>query len=399
MNTYIRYATVPVAFISAFTSTSFGGADERVYSVLFPKAAQYSQYVEFADDGSTMAFMQRGSNHDLYIRRGNEWNLAVSIIGNEAGSGPVGVFGISDDGSRVGYSDGHNTILLEEGRSTYLPTTWFDIGGRPVWGDVFGQVISGDGNAVGMTGFGNSGQRPVHWNGGRYLRDMTVFDDMTGVAGSGVNALSHDGGVGVGSKDRRFSNATVGFSYNTAWIWEGRETTDIPNLDLGEFVDTRPQAISGDGTVVAGTSSGISVLDPEIGGVERSASHAWLWSESDGLVDVFDAERFESIYAIDLSDDGQVLLGGATDLNDNNVQVLWSEVGGIILIDDLFESLGIGFEADSYRFTQISADGTRLMGTKEFEGQFSAVIVTIPTPSTLMLGVGFGLLATRRRRC
>ena len=60
-------------------------------------------------------------------------------------------------------------------------------------------------------------------------------------------------------------------------------------------------------------------------------------------------------------------------------QFLWySDDHGFVMIDDLFTKLGITIDADSYSFSHISSDGTKLLGVLNRDGQYSALIVTIP---------------------
>ena len=99
-----------------------------------------------------------------------------------------------------------------------------------------------------------------------------------------------------------------------------------------------------------------------------------------GTVEIENTDRFETISVWDITDDASTVLGlGSTADGAESQHFLWySDDNRFLMIEDIFSKLGIVIDADWYYFSQISGDGSKLMGVLNRDGQSSVVIVTIP---------------------
>ena len=150
----------------------------------------------------------------------------------------------------------------------------------------------------------------------------------------------------------------------------------------------RAIAVSGNGQAVIGEAEGLwrrgfegdePIYDGPSYELTRSSQHAWVWTQETRTIEIADRTRFEDIGVRDITHDASAVLGSGYS-EDAGVQLfLWyRDDNQFVMIDDLFTKLGIVINADWYSFYRISGDGSKLLGTFRLDGQFSAIIVTIP---------------------
>jgi hypothetical protein len=153
---------------------------------------------------------------------------------------------------------------------------------------------------------------------------------------------------------------------------------------LGAFTAA---AISGDGTVVAGT------LNYE----------AYRWTAEEGVVMLGTIAPYTRSLAQGVSGDGRRVLGYVTGEDDPGEAFIWEEGKGMRLVQDiLVNDFGFGEELDGWTLTRawaISEDGSTVVGRGiNPEGQMEAFRAVLPEPATLALVAAGLAVALRRRR-
>lgn len=187
------------------------------------------------------------------------------------------------------------------------------------------------------------------------------WTESTGMAGLGdlpggnldseANGISADGSVIVGA-----GSTEVGTSPNPVieafrWTEAGgmQGLGDLP----GGYHGSAATAVSGDGSIVVGTSGSANV------------SSAFRWTEATGMVELEPLRPGYSFGARAISMDGSIIGGEASNGMDAEA-VVWNAQNKIMRVSDLLKKVGLDGEQNGYqlkRVTGISADGTTLVGT------------------------------------
>jgi uncharacterized membrane protein len=156
---------------------------------------------------------------------------------------------------------------------------------------------------------------------------------------SRANAISDDGNVIVG-----WQELDNGFWQACTWIDDVQELiTDGNNEPVGAAGGTNH-----DGSVIVGQGLG---------------AEAWRWTEADGAVGIGVLPGFNYLgYAIDVSDDGSVVVGFCGFAIDRKA-FIWTEDTGMVELTQYAADLGVDLQGWSLATaTAISADGTIIGG-------------------------------------
>ena len=350
--------------------------------------------------------------------RGKGFVIAVSVVlvmgpaamvshGATPGFWGIGVnskpWEISGDGSTVvGFAPNGNAGYWR------TDTGWVDLG---FYG--YAYDASYDGNTiVGWTGGSSSniaGNDAFRW---------TVTGALELLPGPANQAyeVSSDGSVVVGAHG--VSNHDKMAFYNTS---------DGGTIDLSALLGlgaAHAGAVSGDGTVVGGSSAGPgfiwSVGDPSAqtvpmavyalsqdGSVAAGFSGAskgsaiTRWTADGGVValpQLGDLTRTNYNYGYDITADGSIITGYHS--QDSQRAVIWDADNGMrFLRDDLEAHLGIDLSDWQLKWAYVSDDGLTFTGAGiNPNGQSEGWVAEIPEPATLsLLALGAFLLIRRRR--
>lgn len=396
----ITYTISAALVLGSFVLTGFTAHAEetRVGSVElipFPEGSSTFVNAYFSGDGQLRLLNDFGGQDSLiYSYVDGEWTL----IRRELRSVVPGLtpFDVSDDGSRTVLSDFVRVDVLDGPTVFTMPREWTynevrngRVNEERVYGYVWGGSISGDGRVVTMSG--------------RDL-DYSIFDSLAWFGGGELINLSadlpHDElmyGAGIPSGDGSVivfagSDTTTPPSSNAKiiWRWEDGQLTEISAPILFDDQQQSIVDMSEDGDTVFGNVEGparggvssreLSVVRPWSGpsGGQRIA---WVWTESQGSVELIDRSRFlETNIRSVVADGSMALLSARPHGNGVNSQYLWFGEHNFVALNELFHTLNISIDADYYAFNEISDDGTKLMGLASVDGQIysHAIIVTIP---------------------
>ena len=351
--------------------------------------------VLFSGDGSTIGAYGDGiESQVVYLHDGMGWKL----VRRELDVAPPGtsVNGLSDDGASLLMSGYNDVSIYRDGGATVLPKRWENAQGANLYGTAaFRGAISGDGLVI---GFGLSptdneyGMDALLWDGGRELLNLNI-ERVSDGADYSVEDLNQDGQVAVGYVIRNGSiNDVEHFNVHTPWVYQNGVLVDIPLLNLGYEQTAYIAGVSGNGEAVIGSSHGVWAG----GGTQWifGENHAWIWTSKTGTVEIEDSSVFEYVNVWDITDDAQIVLGNGRDINGQWDRFLWTHQSGFVMLDDLFAHYGIQIDidpdsdSDRYWFSQISVDGSKLMGGARIDGKGHAIIVTIPTRAGVLSAFG-----------
>jgi probable HAF family extracellular repeat protein len=233
---------------------------------------------------------------------------------------------VSADGTVVvGFS------VISSGQEAFR---WTEGGGMVGLGDFAGgtfesaaQGVSADGAVVVGFGTGASGQEAFRWTAGG---GMAGLGDLAGGDFRSQGAdVSADGTVVVG----------VGTSASglEAIRWtEGGGMIGLGDLAGGDFTSSA-LSVSGDGTVIVGLGTTAAGFEPFIWADAEGMQSVWQLLEDDGI----DLTGWSQGIARDVSDDGSVIVGSATNPDGNNeawIARLGEGGGGIVFPGDLMAS-------------------------------------------------------------
>lgn len=330
-------------------------------------------------DGAVVTGMGSSANGTEAFR----WTASGGMSG--LGDLPGGTFesvvgGISGDGLTIVGSS-----IAVNGREAFKWTLGTGMVGL---GDLSGgnfqsTAYAASGNGSRIVGFGTTtvsaqngfvGQEAVHWSSG---------GSAVSISGEYANAVSADGTVIAGRRN--------GVSGSEAFRW----TLETGVTGLGDFPGggfySEAHGVSADGLTIVGQ------------GFTAAGSEAFIWQEGTGLVGLGDLAggTFYS-YAWGVSGNGNVIVGtGKSAVGDE--AFIWDPANGMrnlreVLVSEYGVSGLSGWTLTAAR--AISADGTTIVGEGiNPQGQVEAWHVTgIPEPSSALLFIAGAMVCARRRR-
>jgi len=112
-------------------------------------------------------------------------------------------------------------------------------------------------------------------------------------------------------------------------------------------------------------------------GLVRGPELSWIWTQASGTQQIT-SPQFSEMTVVSINHDASIVLGWGELVDGTYDSFLWFRNGKALLLSELFHTLNISIDADSYSFNQISDDGTRLMGHASVNDVRHAIIVTIP---------------------
>lgn len=325
-----------------------------------------------------------GTNASQYF----SWSAGtgLSLIGGVApGSGVGGQAGISGDGRYISgtFRDAANSNLATMSRYDRTTGAWTalpSLGAASGTETSSGWGMSADGNSVvGLGWISAGGANAIQWN----ASTGTTTNLGTSVAGrsSRANAVSGDGSVVAGWQD-----GTTGFRQAAVWTNGVQQVLSGPG---GELLSEAGDVSTNGQWVVGGANSG-------------TGNRTWRWSAATGtqfLTSIFDATWSGSATAI--ADNGTILgfhrpFGPAV----FGQGFIWTESTGMVNLTSYVQSQGVVLPSGTVLSLPlaVSADGLTFAGLgRGTTGSFGWV-VTIPSPGSLaVLGLA-GVMAGRRRR-
>lgn len=222
-------------------------------------------------------------------------------------------------------------------------------------------AVSYDGTSIAGTGRDEAGtnlNKPWIWREetGQVVLPIppdTVYGEIWGV--------SNDGSVAVGHYWPSVDDHT-----RLAARWVDGEPSFITDPDSGDILGSA-NACNEDCSIVVGSGR----TDLDTGGSDQ----AWIWSEAGGLTrlgEVPDAQNAAGYHALDVSNDGRVVVGcyrATIDLGGGlatygTIGFVWTAETGIRRISTLLESGGIAGYADGWNEQCVNAvtpDGHKLL--------------------------------------
>ena len=327
-----------------------------------------SQSAGISADGATViGLSDAGYNHAI------TWNSSTGMT-------DLGTINNASGESRAHASSHSGDVIVGTDRSNgRVPFIWTADNGMSrialLEGIAFG--VSGNGNiVVGQADVGPQ-TKAFRWSsdsGVSYLPSLPGGESF-----SFARSTSSDGTISVGqsASDRAPTGEAV--------IWLGNSPVALGDLPGGPF-NSQAFSISSDGSTVVGY--GTSDLGQE----------AVIWTEELGLTSLSTASGpNRDDIAHDVSGDGSIIVG-----KHNGRACFWNSNFSLFYIDDYLESVGLGPVIAEWRLdvaTGVSDDGLTITGyglnsAKDRE----AWVITIPSPTSAFLFVGFLAINRRSRR-
>jgi len=341
---------------------------------------------------------------------------SFDLVGIAPGARDSLGYGVSDSGRALA---GHSVFASNNARSAFL---WTADGGRSDFGDTMFPLttqsfgISGDGStAVGARHGSTSLPRAFRYRAGGEVQTLGV---VAGYDRSWATGANYTGDVVIG-----WCQVDAGGFVGAGFRWT--EGAGMQRLALPGAIYSRATGVSAAGDVVVGygrggaginsafvwsASNGISMLAPLPGtpadrgtsatGINASGTiiigssganeSGVVWR--DGVVTPLPVpEGWERFVPRDVSDDGQIMVGGAA---------VWTPGRGTEAFVEYLASFGVSPPGGSiFEVSTVSADGRAFAGTIEIDGHYEAFVATIPSPASVMpMIAAVGVIAVRRRR-
>ncbi len=301
--------------------------------------------------------------------------------------------------------------------------------GRPPRGESLALGVSPSGMYV----VGYTRTRTNETRGAVWRADGAVFEIPDIPGGNIVSAAGDvsDTGVVVGSSQYDFG---VNGAVSEAFRWTPKD--GLQRLGFLNQTDTfsSAYAVSSDGTVIAGGSDSGNWLWTEEQGMvpvawdgfasygmtndgryligttqelvnDRMAPVPVAWSVDYGRIDLDISDipkNGAGMIPTDASLDAEIIVGSLIEPGNKLVPYIWTGQGATgMVFQDYLLALGLDISESGYEFQEfagISDDGTRfLLEAFNPDGDREAVLVTIPSPSTIVV-FGAGFVLRRRRR-
>ena len=197
-----------------------------------------------------------------------------------------------------------------------------------------------------------------------------------GQTGSVAFDISGDGAVAVGALFDSSGNVR-------AARWTAARAEVLAGMPAG---DSNARAASGDGTVVAGVAEGARPGDQEL----------FRWTESGGFQRLGDLPGGR-VGAVPkgISADGSIIAGNSAGASGSGEGFVWDAAHGMRTLKDILTASGIDTGSTRFGITDLSADGTTVVG---YTNDSRAFVAVIPEPTGLTAGVFLLVLAACRRR-
>ncbi|HYD01392.1 MAG TPA: GC-type dockerin domain-anchored protein [Phycisphaerales bacterium] len=284
---------------------------------------------------------------------GGAVNLGV-LAGGEIGAAQASE--VSDDGAVVvGTSAADGSIASKAFR-------WTQTGGMVNLGTLAGGTssvangVSGDGQVVVGYSTSSDGQRAYRWTATDGMQDLGTLSGFTASLALGADA---DGSVVVG-----YAQVT-GSARALRWVDGVLEDLGLVN----GYASSYGYACSVDGSVVVGR-----VFDIGLGG------QMCRWTQAGGMQEIGRLDGATTAFAYGVSGDGSVVVGMSQFTGAGNRRAtMWTEASGVRDLNVYLPTIGIDLTGwvltDA---TDVSPDGTRIVGYGVHGGVTEAWIATLP---------------------
>jgi hypothetical protein len=364
-----------------------GGDEIGVELIELPGDTTQFASLFFSDDGELHLLNRQLLDSRIYRYEDAFWSLIRRDLSVE--SHFTGPSGLSGDGSIYGLSGLRRSEVVEGATTTMMPDYWYYTETRNgfdfsnlAFGSVRGGNVSHDGTVVTLKGkqTGRSYTDSLIWTGGSDLINLSQGLPRDSVSYS-EGYPNIDGSVIAFSGDENGASSRI-------FVWQSGELTEVPVLNSDSPVSRYIAAVSHDGHAVYGNDIG-----PRRGGISsdplsedrgwslpsRSQWTAWVWTEQAGTTPIIDQSRFLETVLQDTDANGSLALVTARPTQSSMFrQYLWFGDDKFVLLDEVFHTLGISIDTDSYDLFNLSADGTKLMGSATIDGHQFGLVVTLP---------------------
>ncbi|MBX7165523.1 MAG: PEP-CTERM sorting domain-containing protein [Pirellulales bacterium] len=319
--------------------------------------------------GNEFAYVQ-GGQVDLFLH-----NPAFSVSGD--GSVIVGTGERNYDGEYIGYywteSRGNVAIWGD------IPHIAFDEPAFRTYG------VSADGHLAAGDYFDYSGSAdsddgpfivPLDSSGPPF--NVVVLEQSRAIGGTAYG-VSGDGTVVCGS--------SLG---SQAFRWSSPDgLTGLGYLTVTP-TSSEARAVSGDGATIVGWSN------------SSFGTQAFVWTQPTGMVGVAPTVGLQAVIAYATSHDGSVVVGQGK-RGGQDTAFLFSESTGLQALDEYLSARGLATELAGWRLSEargVSADGHRIAGWGvDPQGRTQAWVATVPEPSSaLLMVIGGAMLLGRTNR-
>jgi probable HAF family extracellular repeat protein len=362
--------------------------------------------------------------------------LFLSLVLSLSAAATAATFQGLGTGSLANDISADGTVIVGSGRWTQQGG-WQNIGGTANACNADGSVVVGYRRYI--EPFGSIVKKPIYWTAAEGAVDISCHRGNNAEA----TDISDDGTVIVGYTDTVSNMASF---YNEAFVYHPGEGSTVglgdldvlPGEDDYQNINSAAYAVSGDGTIVAGSgietsiipnamywteSTGMVNIKPGsdsfnqscMMGVSRDGTiligqsgpfplfdiQAAIWTKQTemqilGRLDGYDSESC----ALGISDDLSTIVGWATDGYGEYAAFLWKEPLGMVNLQEYLRDT-YGCDLSGWTLTEatgISADGLTITGNGiNPDGQYEAWLVTIPEPASLLL-LSFGIYWLRKQQ-
>ncbi len=322
-----------------------------------------------SSDGSTAIGWMGTGRAIIWTRQGG-----LQFVQPPTGYTSIHFRAISGDGLTIGG-------VLGVGNNEYVPVRYHPSGAYEVLRDLgpsgdtsIASVdgVSRDGSTLLGTGRSPSGAFAVRWRGS--AEPEVLGPGLTQPGGAGAAVVSSADGTQI---------AALGI--NRAYRWDA--AGGLQPVTPVSFNYLSPQAMSDDGTVIAG------------------GNHAWMWTQSGGFVTLPNHGDGRAPGSVNtMSADGTILAGGNILTSAPHSAFYWTAETGTRYVHEVMAGYGIDLTGWSIRTVQgMSADGRSFMGDGiNPQGQWETWYATIPQPlpapgAVVVFGLA-GVVVARRRR-